>query len=81
LATTRRGREVAKSKKGVDFSISPAGQDDYVRWTRNIHDELSGKLTKTHGYHLIPTSGYGSNDTNYAETLFRPVETICPQSE
>ena len=31
---------------------------------------MSGELTATHVYHDIPASGYGTKDTNYAETLF-----------
>ena len=41
----------------------------YVRWTRQQYDAVSGELTATHVYHDIPSSGYGTKDTNYTETL------------
>jgi RHS repeat-associated protein len=53
---------------GVPAGIS-ATQDDYVRWTRYIYGEVVGNLAAEHAYHNIPSSGYGTKDTNYAETL------------
>ncbi len=44
-------------------------QSHYLRWTRRSTTSVSGELVKTHTYHDIPSSGYGSKDTNYAETL------------
>jgi len=45
-------------------------QSHYLSWTRFDRDDLTGNPTKTHHYHDIPSSGYGTKDTNYAETVF-----------
>ena len=45
-------------------------QTHYVRWTRLEHDDVTGELLATHTYHDIPSSGYGTKDTNYAETAY-----------
>ena len=55
---------------GVPTGLSDGtDQTHYVRWTRQQYDAVSGELTATHVYHDIPASGYGTQDTNYTETL------------
>ncbi|NLE36864.1 MAG: hypothetical protein GX621_02440, partial [Pirellulaceae bacterium] len=58
---------------GVDnlkLKTSTSQDAHYVRMSKNVHDQQTGQLTATRVYHLIPTSGDGAKDTNYAETLF-----------
>ncbi len=56
---------------GVPTGLS-SGTDQtyYLSWSRTIRDDVSGDVVKTHVYHDIPSSGYGSVDTNYAETRY-----------
>ena len=56
---------------GVPTGLS-AGTDQthYVRWTRQVRDEVTGELLATHTYHDIPSSGYGTKDTHYTETTY-----------
>jgi RHS repeat-associated protein len=60
--------DCATASGSVPTGVS-ATQDDYVSWTRHIYGEVVGNLAAEHAYHNIPSSGYGTKDTNYAETL------------
>jgi hypothetical protein len=56
---------------GVPTGLSSGtDQSHYVIWSRQTQDEVSGELLTAHVYHDIPSSGDGSVDTNYAETLY-----------
>ncbi|MBM4050021.1 MAG: RHS repeat-associated core domain-containing protein, partial [Planctomycetes bacterium] len=42
---------------------SGTDQSHYFSWSRLQHDDVSGELLKTHAYHDIPSSGYGTKAT------------------
>ena len=56
---------------GVPTGLSSGtNQSHYVRWIHNSYDAFTGKLSAVDRYHVIPSSGYGTKDTNYAETAY-----------
>ena len=70
---------------GVPTGLSSGtNQSHYVRWTHTTYDAFTGKLAAVDRYHAIPSSGYGTKDTNYAETAFgydslgRQCRTVAP---
>jgi RHS repeat-associated protein len=52
------------------FSSEP-GQSDYVAWTRQTYNDVTGDLEITDRYHDIPSSGVGTLSTNYYRSLVR----------
>jgi hypothetical protein len=56
---------------GVPTGLSEGTtQSHYVRWARQVRDDVTGEVVATHQYHDIPSSGYGTKDTNYTETSY-----------
>ena len=59
------------TSSGVPTGLSSGtNQSHYVRWTHTSYDAFSGKVAAVDRYHVIPSSGYGTKDTNYAETAY-----------
>ena len=50
------------------FSSEP-GQSDYVAWTRQTYNDVTGDLEITDRYHDIPSSGLGTLSTNFYRSL------------
>ena len=61
-------RTAASGGKPTGLSAG-TDQTHYVRWTRPVYDAVTGEVTATHSYFDIPSSGYGTKDTNYTESL------------
>ena len=58
------------ASSGVPTGLSSGtNQSHYVRWIHKSYDAFSGKLAAVDRYHLIPSSGSGTKDTNYAEAV------------
>ena len=54
---------------GVPTDIS-ATQSDYLSWTRNTYNSVTGELISTDRYHDIPSSGTGTLSTNFYRTAY-----------
>ena len=66
--TVDPARTAASGGKPTGLSAG-TDQTHYVRWTRPVYDAVTGEVTATHAYFDIPSSGYGTKDTNYTESL------------
>jgi RHS repeat-associated protein len=74
--------DAAYSGTGIPAPTTTFDQADWVRWTIDLIDQAS-ELNERWSYFKIPSSGYGTQSTNYGKKLYgydvagRQNETTC----
>ena len=54
----------------VPTGIGTPSRSDYVSWTRHFYDDVNGRRVKSLRYDAVPSSGDGSELTNYYVTAY-----------